>query len=77
MSRSSICWTLEIFASQPIECPTNLSALRPPPHSSSLVLTNQRYKVGPDAGMKLQWEKFMEDFGRVSGQVGMFAANIL
>jgi AraC family transcriptional regulator len=41
--------------------------------SAPLILAgvNQRYKVGPDAGMKLQWEKFMEDFGRIEGQVGM------
>jgi AraC family transcriptional regulator len=37
---------------------------------------NQRYKVGPDAGMKLQWEKFMEDFGRIEGQVGMKAYGV-
>ena len=40
--------------------------------SASLILAGvkQRYKVGPDAGMKLQWEKLMEDFGRIEGQVG-------
>ncbi len=37
---------------------------------------NQRYKVGPDAGMKVQWEKFMEDFGRIDGQVGMKAYGV-
>jgi AraC family transcriptional regulator len=46
--------------------------------SAPLILAgvNQRYKVGPDAGMKLQWEKFMEDFGRISGQVGMRAYGV-
>jgi AraC family transcriptional regulator len=46
--------------------------------SAPLILAgvNQRYKVGPDAGMKLQWEKFMEDFGRIDGQVGMRAYGV-
>jgi AraC family transcriptional regulator len=46
--------------------------------SASLILAgvNQRYKVGPDAGMKLQWEKFMEDFGRIEGQMGMKAYGV-
>lgn len=46
--------------------------------SAPLILAgvNQRYKVGPDAGMKLQWKKFMEDFGRIDGQVGMKAYGV-
>ncbi len=46
--------------------------------SAPLILAgvNQRYKVGPDAGMKLQWEKLMEDFGRIDGQVGMKAYGV-
>jgi AraC family transcriptional regulator len=46
--------------------------------SASLILAgvNQRYKLGPDAGMKLQWEKFMEDFGRIEGQMGMKAYGV-
>jgi AraC family transcriptional regulator len=46
--------------------------------SAALILAgvNQRYKVGPEIGMKLQWEKFMEDFGRIDGQVGMKAYGV-
>jgi AraC family transcriptional regulator len=46
--------------------------------SAPLILAgvNQRYKVGSDPGMKLQWEKFMEDFGRIDGQVGMKAYGV-
>jgi AraC family transcriptional regulator len=41
--------------------------------SAALILAgvNKRYKIGPDPSMKLQWEKLMEDFGRIEGQVGM------
>ncbi len=46
--------------------------------SAPLILAsiNKRYKVGPDARMKLQWEKLMEDFGRIEGQVGMKAYGV-
>jgi hypothetical protein len=42
--------------------------------SAPLILAgvNQRYKVGPDAGMKLQWEKLMEDFGRMGKVKAVF-----
>ncbi len=37
---------------------------------------NRRYEVGPNAGMKLQWEDFMTDFGRIDGQIGMKAYGV-
>jgi AraC family transcriptional regulator len=46
--------------------------------SAPLILAgvNQRYKVGPNAGMKLQWAKLMEDFGQIAGQVGTKAFGV-
>ena len=37
---------------------------------------NKTYKIGPDPGMKEQWALFMEDFGKITGQVGYLAYGV-
>jgi AraC family transcriptional regulator len=46
--------------------------------SKPLILAgrNKTYKIGPDPGMKEQWAFFMEDFGKIAGQVGYLAYGV-
>jgi len=37
---------------------------------------NATYKIGPQPGMKEQWASFMEDFGKIDGQVGFDAFGV-
>jgi AraC family transcriptional regulator len=37
---------------------------------------NNTYKIGPNPGMKDQWALFMEDFGKIAGQVGYLAYGV-
>ena len=37
---------------------------------------NKTYKVGPDPAMKEQWASFMQDFGKIDGQVGFNAYGV-
>jgi AraC family transcriptional regulator len=41
-----------------------------------LVGRNATYAIGPQPGMKDQWAKFMEDFGKIDGQVGFNAYGV-
>ena len=37
---------------------------------------NATYKIGPNPAMKEQWMLFMEDFGKIAGQVGYLAYGV-
>lgn len=47
-------------------------------HSQKLILAgrNSSYDVTSDAAMKQQWVAFMEDFGKIEGQVGFKAYGV-
>lgn len=46
--------------------------------SKPLILAGRqgRFEVGPSPGIKTLWAKFMEDFGRVNGQIGFKAYGV-
>lgn len=46
--------------------------------SPALVLAgrNGNFAIGPDPGIRALWEQFMEDFGRIEGQVGLKAYGV-
>jgi AraC family transcriptional regulator len=37
---------------------------------------NKSYAIGPNPGIKLQWESFMGDFGKIEGQIGFSAYGV-
>ncbi len=37
---------------------------------------NATYKIGPQPGMKDQWASFMQDFGKIDGQIGLDAYGV-
>jgi AraC family transcriptional regulator len=47
-------------------------------HSPALVLAgrNGSFPIGPSPGIKELWEKLMQDFGRIEGQMGLKAYGV-
>jgi AraC family transcriptional regulator len=37
---------------------------------------NGRFEIGPSPGIKALWESFMQDFGRIDGQIGLKAYGV-
>lgn len=48
--------------------PQPLRVITSPP--LTLAGRNKTYAIGPNPGIKLQWESFMSDFGKIEGQIG-------
>ncbi len=57
-----------------IRMPQPIRIITSPP--LTLAGRNKTYAIGPQPEMKAQWESFMDDFGKIDGQIGFNAYGV-